>query len=163
SALAATVATLSFSFAAVTFSARDAHAQQPTATAMQPGATAPPPSTTAPYGAPMSAGGLAPPPPLTAQPPGANGAPPPHGAPPVAPPSTYEDDLDSSKDDDSGRGLSWFWIDFHGGFEHVGLKTFNVDEEAFTAGFVDTTASGGVIEAGIGAQIVFLTLGVRGR
>lgn len=127
----------------------------------QPQPTAPAPSSTAPYGTPMEAGGLAPPPPLTS---GQEGSTvPPNGGPPVTPPSTYEDDLDASKEDDSGRGLSWFWIDFHGGFEHVGLKTFNVDEENFTAGLVDTSASGGVIEAGIGAQIIFLTLGVRGR
>lgn len=67
------------------------------------------------------------------------------------------------KESDSGRGLSWFWIEAQGGFEHLGLQTFNVDEENFSVGLVETEASGGVLSAGIGAQIVFLTLGVRGR
>jgi hypothetical protein len=100
----------------------------------------------------MNAGGLAPPPPLGST------------APPQPPPR--EDPLTTTTDDkesDSGRGLSWFWIEAQGGFEHLGLQTFNVDEENFSVGLVPTEASGGVLSAGIGAQIVFLTLGARAR
>jgi hypothetical protein len=73
------------------------------------------------------------------------------------------DDLDESKEEDSGRGLSWFWLEAQGGFEHVGLQTFNVDEETFSAGFVETVSNGGVLSAGLGAQLVFVTIGARGR
>jgi len=125
--------------------------------AAQPGTTTPPPADTS-WGG-MNAGGLAPPPPITG-----SGTPPPSGA-GGAPQSSADirNDLDSSKDNDSGRGLSWVWVEVQGGFEHVGLKTFNVDEKNFSAGLVETTSSGGVISAGAGAQLIFLTLGVRGR
>jgi hypothetical protein len=108
----------------------------------------------------MNAGGLAPPPPLTDANAGAGAA-----GPGTPPPSSADirGDLDDSKDKDSGRGLSWFWVEVQGGFEHLGLQTFNVDEQALTAGLVKTSASGGVLSAGIGAQLIFLTLGVRGR
>ena len=103
----------------------------------------------------MHSGGLAPPAPL--------GAPPNGGPAPTTPPSpTVSSDLDEAKEDDAGRGLSWFWIEAQGGFEHVGLQTFNVDEQALSAGFVETSASGGAISAGLGAQLVFVTLGARG-
>ncbi len=102
----------------------------------------------------MNAGGLAPPPPLGAQKPPDR---------PATSLTTVEDDLDESKKEDGKRGPSWFWIEAEGGFEHVGLKTFNVDEQALSVGLVETESSGGVIGAGIGAQLIFLTLGVRGR
>ncbi|MBL8739844.1 MAG: hypothetical protein JNK04_02085 [Myxococcales bacterium] len=100
----------------------------------------------------ISSGGVAPPPPLGSQKP-----------PTDPPPSTIDDDLDESKEKDSGRGPSWFWIEAQGGYEHVGLHTFNVDETALTAGLVETESNGGVISAGLGAQIFFLTIGARGR
>lgn len=108
-----------------------------------------------PYGQPMEAGGLTPPAPLGSQPTTPQ-------APPV-PPSEIEDDLDDAKESDSGRGLTWFWIEAQGGFEHVGLQTFNVDEANFSGGFVETSSSGGVLSAGIGARLLFITLGARGR
>jgi hypothetical protein len=100
----------------------------------------------------MSSGGVAPPPPLGSQRPPAD-----------PPPSTIDDDLDESKEKDSGRGPSWFWIEAQGGYEHVGLHTFNVDENKLSAGLIDTESNGGVISAGLGAQIFFLTIGARGR
>jgi len=72
-------------------------------------------------------------------------------------------DLDESEEDDAERGLTWFWIDAEGGFQHVGLETFEVDQSNLTAGFIPTEASGGFIGAGIGARLLFLTLGPRGR
>jgi hypothetical protein len=113
----------------------------------------------------MNAGGLQPPAPLdpnAGRPPttGEGGA-----APANPPPTSLSGELDDSKDKDSGRGLSWFWVEAQGGYEHVGLQTFDVSGEALgpSAGFFDTTANGGVIGAGLGAQIIFVTIGARGR
>jgi hypothetical protein len=116
--------------------------------------TQPPPTSGAPpatgYDPSLSAGGLAPPAPLE------NTGPAPEDR-------ELEDELERSRDEDSGRGLSWFWVEAQGGYEHVGLRTFDVDEQALTAGFVDTTANGGFVAAGLGARLIFLTLGARAR
>jgi hypothetical protein len=77
--------------------------------------------------------------------------------------SDTEKRLDESEEDDSGRGLTWFWIEAEGGFQHVGLETFDIDESNLTAGFVSTEASGGYVGAGLGARLFFLTIGPRGR
>jgi hypothetical protein len=74
-----------------------------------------------------------------------------------------EKDLDESEEEDTGRGLTWFWIEAEGGFQHVGLETFEVDQSNLTAGFVPTEASGGYVGAGLGARLLFLTIGPRGR
>jgi hypothetical protein len=74
-----------------------------------------------------------------------------------------EKDLDESKEEDSGRGLSWFYLDAEGGFQHVGLETFSVDESNLTAGMVPTEASGGFVGAGLGVQLLFITIGPRFR
>lgn len=109
---------------------------------------APPPPPANPWGG-MQAGGLAPPPPMPSGPPAGTGK--------------TEEQLDRSKKQDSGRGLAWLWVDLGGGFEHLGLRTFNPKEEAFTAGFVPTTANGGMLSGGLGARVLFFTLGARGR
>lgn len=98
----------------------------------------------------MQAGGLEPPPPL-----------PPEDTPPPA--SATEERLESSRKSDSGRGLEWLWLEAEGGVSHVGLQTFNIDEKNFSAGFIPTTATGAMIGAAVGARLIFLTLGVRGR
>jgi hypothetical protein len=118
----------------------------------QPAQPAPPAS---PYDPSMQAGGLAPPPPMDdkAQDPSST----------PTPEEKTEKDLEEAEEKDSGRGLSFFYLNVEGGFEHVGLQTFNVDEQNFTAGFIETTATGGVIGAGIGARLLFLTVGARGR
>lgn len=119
----------------------------------QPGAPA-----NAPYGQPMEAGGLAPPPPM------ASTTPP--------PPSTTEQQLEDAKKEDSGRGLSWVWLNVEGGYQHVGLQTFSYSVSGGTpsqpvpdvsAGFIPTTANGGVIGPGVGFRLLFLTIGARGR
>ncbi|MRG95987.1 hypothetical protein [Polyangium spumosum] len=97
----------------------------------------------------MSAGGLAPPPPMQAQ------------AAPAA--SETQRDLDDAKSSDSGRGLEWFYLEAEGGFQHVGLRTFNIDEQNFSAGFIETQSSGPVVGAGLGLRLLFITLGARGR
>jgi len=85
----------------------------------------------------MQAGGLAPPPPLPAE----------QSAPPPA--SSTEQDLDTSRDKDSGRGLSWVYIEAEGGYSHVGLRTFNIDEQNFSAGFLETASNGAFVSAGL--------------
>jgi hypothetical protein len=104
----------------------------------------------------MKAGGLAPPPPMDDKA---------HQPSPTTPEpeKKTEEELEEAEEKDSGRGLSFLWLNFEGGFEHVGLQTFNVDETNFTAGFIETTATGAVLGAGVGAQLLFLTVGVRGR
>jgi hypothetical protein len=133
--------------------------------AATPAATAAPPPTTP----PMQAGGLTPPsstPPPTTSPPGAALGPTTPGTvgdPSTSPGVSVEQDLNKAKEEDSGRGLTWVWLNVEGGFEHVGLQTFNVDEENFTAGFIESSSSGGVIGAGLGFRLLFLTLGGRAR
>jgi hypothetical protein len=108
-----------------------------------------PPAPGTPYGQPMDAGGLAPPPPMSSG---------------TSPPSSpTEQQLDTAKKEDAGRGLSWVWLNVEGGYEHVGLQTFNANTQTFTAGFVPSTADGGVIGPGLGVRLLFLTIGVRGR
>jgi hypothetical protein len=104
----------------------------------------------------MKAGGLAPPPPMDEKA---------HQPSPTPEPEKKktEEELEEAEEEDSGRGLSFVWLNFEGGFEHVGLQTFNVDETNFSAGFIETTATGAVLGAGLGAQLLFLTVGVRGR
>ncbi|MDI1432562.1 hypothetical protein [Polyangium sorediatum] len=99
----------------------------------------------------MSAGGLSPPPPMA---PSASQA-------PAA--SETSQDLDDAKKGDSGRGLEWVYLEAEGGFQHVGLRTFNIDEQSFSAGFIETQANGPVIGAGLGLRLVFITIGARGR
>lgn len=128
-----------------------------------PGQFQPPPQPPAPspFGG-MNAGGLTPPPPTeAAAPPGAPG--PPGVLPPADGELTTDEELDRAVEEDSGRGLTWVWAEVGGGFEHVGLQTFNVDEQAFSAGFIETSASGAVIDGGLGVRLLFLTLGARAR
>lgn len=113
----------------------------------------------------MNAGGLSPPPPAsnvlaTTTTPASTSASP---LPPLSSESSIDAELDEAKDEDSGRGLSWFWFEVQGGYEHIGLQTFNVDEENFSVDMIETESNGGAISAGIGAQIIFLTLGARAR
>lgn len=116
-----------------------------TSSAGSVGVPAPLPKTP-PFGG-VTVGGLAPPAPLTAEP---------------SDEASLTEELAPRKEE-SGRGLSWFWLEVQGGYEHVGLQTFNVDEANFSAGLIETEADGGALSAGIGAKLVVLTLGLRGR
>ncbi len=152
-------------FAVVTLLlAGQTHAQQPPPPGAPP--VPPPPVPGGPMPVPNAP---LPPQPLPPQPmptgPSVGGLQPP---PPIDPaqseqPNPTEQDLDEAEKDDSGRGLTWFWIEAEGGFQHVGLETFKVDESNLTAGFVPSEASGGYVGAGLGARFVFLTIGPRGR
>ncbi|WP_050436249.1 hypothetical protein [Chondromyces crocatus] len=114
-----------------------------------PPGQAPAPS---PYDPSMQAGGLAPPPPMQEPPPATE-----------VPPSETEQRLDDAKKDDSGRGLEFFYFNVEGGFQQVGLSTFSANEDELTAGLVSTSASGGMVGAGLGLRLFALTLGARAR
>ncbi len=129
-----------------------------------PSAYGPPPAGS-PYGAEGSPYGLqAPPPgqPVTA---GGLSAPPPLdeavGGEPAA--SETERQLDEAAEEDAGRGLDWFWLDVEGGYQHVGLATFTTDADSLSAGLQSSTANGGFVGAGIGAQLLYFTIGPRFR
>ena len=74
-----------------------------------------------------------------------------------------ESELDRSKEEDSGRGLSWFYLDAEGGYQFVQLQTFEVDQHSLTAGLVPNEASGGFFGAGLGLQLFVMTIGPRFR
>lgn len=134
---------------AITSLAAHAIAQDPSPSwsAPQP-APQPPPA----YPPNLQAGGLTPPTTTaTAQPP------------PVGAPNQTEKDLDKAQKEDSKRGLEWFWLNVEGGFSYVDMRTFVVNDKDFTAGLVPTQAIGGVVGAGLGVRLIFLTIGARGR
>lgn len=70
--------------------------------------------------------------------------------------------LDDAKQKDAGRGLEWAYLDVQGGFQHLGLTTFK-GGSAFVAGVVPTSQSAGLVSAGLGARLIFFTVGGRGR
>jgi hypothetical protein len=119
----------------------------------QPPAGSGQPAATDPYGQPVTAGGLSAPPPMD---PNAT-------APPAAAPGETEQQLDQAEEEDSGRGLTWFWLDLEGGYQYVGLETFTVDTESLSAGFEKSDASGGYVGAGLGVQLLILRIGPRFR
>jgi len=77
--------------------------------------------------------------------------------------SQTERDLDSSSSRDSRRGLEWLYVEAEGAYAYTGLRTFNIDEKNFSAGFIETVSSGPTIGAGVGLRLLFLTIGARGR
>ncbi|KYF71510.1 hypothetical protein BE11_41655 [Sorangium cellulosum] len=121
----------------------------PYGAASTPGAA---PAQPNPYDPSMQAGGLAPPPPMTTLDPE-----------PAPPDGGTARRLDEAKEEDSGRGLEIVWLNFEGGYENVGLQTFNIDEDELTAGFISSAANGGVMGAGVGVRLLYFTLGARGR
>jgi hypothetical protein len=71
--------------------------------------------------------------------------------------------LDQAHAEDSGRRLEWVWIDASGGFEQLGMQTFNGGNQGFVGGLVKTSSSGGVVNLAAGARLLFFTLLLRGR
>jgi hypothetical protein len=123
--------------------------------APQPGEPPVPQPTTPPPEPGPSAGGLTAPPPIEPD------------APAAQPSSETEQKLKESEEEDAGRGLSWFYVEAEGGFQHVGLETFAIDRNpsqgTVSAGLVPSKASGGYVGAGLGVQLVFITIGPRFR
>lgn len=89
--------------------------------------------------------------------------PPPMEAEKEEPESSTEKELDDAQKKDSKRGLEWLYVDVNGGWQIVGLRTFNLDEENFTGGFIATESQGFVMGAGVGVRLIFVTLGARAR
>jgi hypothetical protein len=98
----------------------------------------------------LEAGGLAPPEPLPASPP------------PPDPPRGPEDELRRADEEDSGRGLEFFWVNGELGFSHLGLQTFNAND-LVDAEVVDSKQTGLTFGGGLGFRLIFLTLGARFR
>jgi hypothetical protein len=120
----------------------------------------PPPSATpapgAPAGSPstLSAAGLAPPPAIETAPapnaaPGANAQP---GAPTTA---STEAALERADREDSGRGLEFVWLNAEAGFTYIDSGSALAERTSNKAGFVTG--------AGVGARLVFVTVGARFR
>lgn len=162
------------------FASLAAAALAPVTAAAQPYPDAPP--GTPPAAQPPAPGPPAPGPPAPGQPPppGQPGAPPPPTAPagPSAggltapdpidpreerPVGETEAELEAAREKDSGRGLSWFYLDAEGGYQFVQLQTFEVDQDSLTAGLVPNDASGGFFGAGLGLQLFVMTIGPRFR
>jgi hypothetical protein len=110
--------------------------------------TVPAPAPPNPY-AGMQAGGLSPPPPFT---PGERRA-----------SSPTEQQLDEARKVAAGRGLEWLYLDAEGGYSYVALRAFGAREEAFGQGFLAPLAHGGEVGVGLGARLLFFTIGARGR
>jgi hypothetical protein len=96
----------------------------------------------------LSAGGLRPPPAVQSD--------------PFVPPSGTQADLDRADREDSGRGLSFLWLNGEIGLSHLGLETFSAND-LVDAEVVQTKSSGLLYGAGAGVRLLFLTLGGRFR
>jgi hypothetical protein len=70
--------------------------------------------------------------------------------------------LDWAKTADSGRGLELLWFDAGGGFEQLGMQTFNGSNQGFVGNLVKTSSSGGVVSASAGVRLLYFTFTVRG-
>ncbi|MBM4363022.1 MAG: hypothetical protein FJ104_10105, partial [Deltaproteobacteria bacterium] len=98
------------------------------------------------YGPGMQAGGLAPP-----------------SAPAEDPEAAQtEAELAAAEEEDSGRGLEWFWLNGEIGAEHLRLDTFSATGR-IVPGIEQTNQSGLAVGAGLGLRLVFVTLGPRFR
>lgn len=73
-----------------------------------------------------------------------------------------EAELEKAEQEDSGRGLEFFWMNGEIGVEHLGLQTFHGDN-LVDADVVETQQTGLVYGGGLGLRLVFLTLGARFR
>ncbi len=79
-------------------------------------------------------------------------------------PDETDQQLDDAKEEDSGRGLKWIYIDVEGGYQYVDLNTFEADESTLTVGFVKTNSSGGFVGVGAGLTLGrIFTVGPRFR
>lgn len=96
-----------------------------------------------------SAGGLAPPPAIQPEP-------------EAPPPTPTERDLNAAEREDSGRGLSFLWVDAEAGYELLGLRTFH-DGGLVDGALVPSTQHGPVFGGALGARLIALTLGARFR
>lgn len=103
----------------------------------------------------LNAGGLAPPPAVEGQggADGADGAPTPQGT---------DATLAEADREDSGRGLEFVWLNGEVGVQHLGLETFS-SKDLVGPDVVKRKYTSLIAGAGLGARIVFLTVGARFR
>jgi hypothetical protein len=81
----------------------------------------------------------------------------------TAPPAPgTEQELARAEQEDSGRGLKWFWLDGEVGVEHLGLQTLNAGH-LVDPSVTKTTQTGLVVGGGAGVRLFFLTVGPRFR
>ncbi|MFO0552118.1 MAG: hypothetical protein U0271_27275 [Polyangiaceae bacterium] len=128
------------------------------AAAQTPPGVAPPPQNGDPWKG-LAAGTLRPPPPIS------NPGDDPPANTPTESSSAVEDSLIDARDADVGRGLDWFWFEVRGGLAHVGLQSFRADaggSSSIVSNVIPTESTGGAASFGIGAQIIFVTIGLRG-
>ncbi len=76
--------------------------------------------------------------------------------------STTEQELAKADQEDSGRGLEFFWLNGEAGYEWVGLQTFHANN-LVDAKVVKSSEGGFLYGAGAGVRLLFLTLGARFR
>jgi hypothetical protein len=103
----------------------------------------------APAGADLEAGGLKPPAPVESS---ANSA----------PPSQPEAQLDLAKQEDSGRGLEFVWLNAEVGGEYLGLQTLKA-KQLVDSNVVKSKGLGAVYGAGLGVRLLVFTVGARFR
>jgi hypothetical protein len=117
------------------------------ATLAAPAALAQEPPPAYPPGYPGAPGGAAPGQPMPGQPmPGQPGQ-----------PGTGDNPPEESED--SGLGLEWIWLNADAGFAYTDLASFSQS----SLGMQKTASSGPVVGAGVGARLLFFTVGIRAR
>jgi hypothetical protein len=57
----------------------------------------------------------------------------------------------------------WVWVNADAGYEMLSLRTFRADPDKLTADFAPSSGSGAAAGVGLGARIVFFTIGARAR
>src|SRR5689334_4965733 len=90
----------------------------------------------------MQSGGLSPPPPVNQDPESAK----------------TEEKLEQAEQEDSGRGLEFFYLNAEIGAETLGLETFKANN-IVDSNLARTKQTGLAVGAGLGLRLVFLTIG----
>lgn len=57
--------------------------------------------------------------------------------------------------------VEWFWINGAAGFQSLDLRTFDAGEDDFTIGLIPESKAGPTVDVGLGARLLFVTLGAR--
>jgi hypothetical protein len=70
--------------------------------------------------------------------------------------------LERADQEDSGRGLEFFYVNIEGGVQHVGVQTLSSDN-MLDSTIANTTQTGPTFGAGLGLRLLFLTFGPRFR
>jgi hypothetical protein len=94
----------------------------------------------------MQAGGLAPPPPESE----------------TDESVKTEENLQKADQEDSGRGLEFFYVNVEGGVQHLGLQTLHANNLT-DAAVAASTQTGPMFGAGLGVRLLFITIGPRFR